>query len=147
MEKKRSAGVIVVSVLILLFPIIAMLIVRMISKLYTHNAILIWEEIKVLTKSKWISFIFFAILSIGVFKLNNKFRLITVVITTGMALAGPLGLAMAYFVTGPNIHARIVERYGMLVLIYPWLVVIPVCILYASIAFYLTRTKVKEQFK
>lgn len=145
MENKRSVGIILTAIIIFLFPFIVKLFVEMVS-LMTAGGKLSWAWNEFIRNS-WSAFLLFGILGIGILKLNNKIRLLTVVITTAMAAAGPLGLIIGIFVAGSKIHIAIIKKYGISPLIFPWLVVIPICIIYALIAFYLTRPKVKKQFK
>jgi hypothetical protein len=144
MEKKRSFGIIITSIILFLFPFIVEIILRMALVMTTgKKSLWIWNEF---IRSYWFAFIFFGILGMGILRLNNKIRLVTVAITTAMAAAGPLGLIIGIFVAGSKIHIVIIKKIGISPGIFPWLIVIPICLLYALIAIYLTRLKVKRQF-
>jgi len=133
--KKIPVGILAVSIILFLFPFMIKVLA---------NMPIGWGEF---FRSYWFSFLFFGILGIGILKINNKIRFVTVVITTAMAVSGPLGLIIGFFTVGYKIHVEIIKKQGISVILYPWLLIFPMCLLYASIAFYLTRPKVKEQFK
>ena len=154
MEKKRSVGTTVIGIILFLFPFITALFFNLLLLITTADKSLWgWNGFiqscfkTFLFQNYWFAFLLFGILGIGILKLNNKIRLVTVTIAVGMALGGPLGLVIGIFSAGPKIHAEIIKNYRILTTIFPWLLVIPFCLLYALIAYYLTRPKIKEQFK
>ena len=76
-----------------------------------------------------------------------RMRLFTIVWTTLLGIAGPLGLIIATFMIGIDKHKILIERFGALVVGLTWLRVLPISLICFSIVYYLTRPKVKEQFK
>jgi hypothetical protein len=143
-ERKRSVEIVMISIFIFLFPLIANLVINTISWSCIGSSLWTWKEF---IRSNWFTFIFFGILAIGIFKLNNKIRLITLALTIAMSISGPTGLIIGFFKVGLKVHIEIIKKIGLLAVIFPWMLLIPVSLLCGGIAFYLTRPKVKEQFK
>ena len=145
MEKKRSVGVTVVSIILFLFPLIITVSANLLLFITTGKGL-------PLTFHEWIKttcfgFILFSICGLGILKLNNKIRLLTIVYMFAIGISGPLGLIVGHFMIGKEIIAELIKRYGIWVEIFPWVMILPVSLLHLIIAFYLTRPKVKEQFK
>jgi len=145
MKKKRSIGIIVVSTIVFLFPLILNLLFILTYKL-------LLEQWSLLGIFEWnllicLSYIFYFILGIGLFQLNNKIRIVTVAWESVIVLAIPLGIIIGKLFIDKTIHEEVVNRYGMyLVEIVPVVMVVPAWLLCISIVFYLTRPKVKAIF-
>jgi len=147
MKKKNSAGIMVVSTLLFFLPLAFTIIIEVTLLILTGKG-LSWT-FRQWISTTWFGFAFYGILGFGILKLNNKVRLLTIALMIGTAIAGPLGLIFGTFLAmKENILTKAIERCGVFVpVIFPWLMILPISLLCASIAFYLTRPKVKKQFK
>jgi hypothetical protein len=145
MEQKRSVGIIVTSITLFLFLFIAWAIAD-VSILFITERRLSWTLFEFI-KRAWYGLIFYVILGFGIFKLNNKVRLITIAWMTSIGIAGPLGLMVGIFMSRANIQKILSERFGVSVITLPWLIIVPISLICFSIVYFLTRPKVKEQFR
>jgi type III secretory pathway component EscS len=145
MEQKRSVGIIVTSITLFLFLFIAWAIAD-VSILFITERRLSWTLFEFI-KRAWYGLIFYVILGFGIFKLNNKVRLITIAWMTSIGIAGPLGLMVGIFMSRTNIQKILSERFGVSVITLPWLIIVPISLICFSIVYFLTRPKVKEQFR
>jgi hypothetical protein len=145
MENKRPVGIILTGITLFLFPFIAFLIINALAFLIIKTRLL-WS-FQELIKTEWYVFIFYAILGLGIFKLNNKVRLFVITWMTSIGAGLPLGLVFAVFVMRLDIQKILGFPRGASVLMFPWLVISFSSLICFSIANYLSRPRVKEQFK
>ncbi len=143
--RRRSVGIIITSVTLFLFLFIAWLIIDT-SILVVTGEGLSWTFSEFI-ETNWYGLIFYGILGFGIFKLNYKVRLLTIGWMIASGVGGPLGLIIGTFMSGIDMQKILVERLGVSVIALPWLMILPISAICFSIAYYLTRPKVKEQFR
>jgi hypothetical protein len=92
--------------------------------------------------------VLYGILVIGVFYLNNLARIGMIVVTIGAAVAGPVAaITAAVVAASPLVRQHFLRVYGVLPVIIIYLIVALFSLASGMVAFYLTRPKVKEQFR
>ena len=92
--------------------------------------------------------VLYGILVIGVFYLNNLARIGMVALTLGAAVAGPVAaITVAVVAASPLVRQYFISVYGLLPVIITYLIVALFSLASGLVAFYLTRPKVKEQFR
>lgn len=143
-NKERIVGIAAISLLIFCIPAIFALITKIISFIFLGKSASLVPGKKI-----WSGFIFFGILSIGILRRSNKIRLIAVAIMSGMAIAGPLGLLIGTLLSlKRNMLVEVIRRVGMLkVVVMPWVTIIIFSLVYGYIVFYLTRSRIRKEFK
>ena len=156
MEKKRPLGIILISLYIIFIPIALLLIINLIflsNYTFSHAVMhpLKFLEVEASFSQSWgtspILLILGLLLGIGVFYRNNAARLGAITFMGFKAIFELISVITIYANMGFVAFKYIAKRWGYDDTFLPLAMFAIFFLAYSFVVFYLTRPKVKEQFK
>ena len=157
MEKRRPLSITELSLYLILLPFILSFLAQTVLLLHLRPSAYIAQLSSGFFSnffefiSTWegsVMVVLYGILVIGVFYLNNLARIGMVALTLGAAVAGPVAaITVAVVAASPLVRQYFISVYGLLPVIITYLIVALFSLASGLVAFYLTRPKVKEQFR
>ena len=156
MEKKRPLGIILISLYIIFIPIVLLLALKLIFVLnytFSHSVMhpLKFLEVEASFSQSWgtnpILLILGLLLGIGVFYRNNAARLGAITFMGLKAIFELVSVITIYVNMGFVAFQYIAKKWGYDDAFLPLIMFAVFFLAYSSAVCYLTRPKVKEQFK
>ena len=156
MEKKRTLGITIISLYIILLPLILFFIVRAIilsnisfsdSPAHPFRFLYSYVNFGQSWRTDPALLILEALLGIGVFYRKNAARLGAIALTGFKAILGAISLITISLNVSSSLYNYILKTYGRDDTFLPLLIFTVFILGNAFVVFYLTRPKVREQFK
>jgi hypothetical protein len=156
MGEKRSLGIKMISLYIIFIPLILLLVAKILLSLnytFSHAVMhpLKFLEVTASLDQSWpanpILLILGLLLAIGLLRFNNAARLGAITLMGFKALFSIVSLVTIYVNINPSLFSYIVKQYGYDDILLPLLIFTIFFLGNGFAVFYLTRPKVKEQFK